>query len=52
MYEQFFGMKQTPFVNSIPAKNLYASDGLTETLGRLKYVVAHRLFAVVTGDVG
>ena len=52
MYEQFFGMKQTPFVNSIPAKDLYASDGLTETLGRLKYVVAHRLFAVVTGDVG
>lgn len=52
MYEKFFSMKHTPFVNSIPTEALYGSEALEETLGRLKYVVANRLFAVVTGDVG
>jgi type II secretory pathway predicted ATPase ExeA len=52
MYEEFFGMDKTPFLNSIPTDNLYMSPMLDEVLGRLNYAAANRLFALVTADVG
>lgn len=52
MYETFFEMNHTPFVNSIPVENLYLSSMLDETLARLEFVAEKRLFAIVTADVG
>lgn len=52
MYEAFFEMKHTPFVNGIPVESLYLSSMLDETLGRLEYVAERKLFSVVTADVG
>ena len=52
MYEEFFGLCHTPFTNEIPAKELYLSPGLEETLGRLSYVAKNHLLCVVTADVG
>lgn len=52
MYEAFFEMKNTPFINSIPEDCLYLSSMLDETLGRLEFVADKSLFAVVTADVG
>lgn len=52
MYEAFFEMEQTPFINGIPEDSLYLSNMLDETLGRLEFVADKRLFAVVTADVG
>jgi general secretion pathway protein A len=52
MYEAFFEMNHTPFVNSLPVDKLYMSSMLDETLGRLEFVAEKQLFAVVTADVG
>lgn len=52
MYEKFFDMEKTPFLNSIPTDSLYMSPMLDETLGRLNYAASNRLFALVTADVG
>lgn len=52
MYEEFFGLSASPFVNSIPSGSLYMSPILHDTLGRLNFAVSHRMFAVVTADVG
>lgn len=52
MYETFFEMGHTPFINSVPVENLYLSSMLDETLARLEFVAEKRLFAVVTADVG
>jgi len=52
MFENFFGMKNTPFTSNIPSEALYLSSMLDETLGRLEFVAEKRLFAVVTSDVG
>ena len=52
MYEEFFGMKQTPFMSSIPTDCLYLSSMLDETLGRLEFAAEKQLFAIVTADVG
>jgi type II secretory pathway predicted ATPase ExeA len=52
MYEDFFGMKHTPFINTIPVEALYISDKHKEILGRLGYVAQGNLFAVVTAGVG
>lgn len=52
MYETFFEMSHTPFINSVPVENLYLSSMLDETLARLEFVAEKRLFAVVTADVG
>ena len=52
MYEEFFGMSNTPFMNDIPCDALYLSSMLDETLGRLEFVAKKQLFAVVTADVG
>lgn len=52
MYEAFFEMKKTPFINGIPEDSLYLSSMLDEALGRLQFVADKRLFAVLTADVG
>lgn len=52
MYEVFFEMSQTPFVNCISVDGLYLSPMLDETLSRLEYAAEKRLFALVTADVG
>lgn len=52
MYEAFFEMKQTPFINSISVDGLYLSPMLDETLSRLEFAAEKRLFALVTADVG
>ena len=52
MYEAFFEMKHLPFMNGIPAEELYMSSMLDETLGRLEFAAERKLFAVLTADVG
>ena len=52
MYEEFFEMKHTPFVNTIPVDMLYLSEKHKEILGRLSYVAQGNRFAVVTANVG
>lgn len=52
MYESFFEMEHTPFVNGIPVDSLYMSTMLDETLGRLEFAAERKLFAIVTADVG
>jgi type II secretory pathway predicted ATPase ExeA len=52
MYEDFFGMRRTPFVNSIPVDDLYLSEKHKEILGRLSYVAEGNRFAVLTSSVG
>lgn len=52
MYESFFDMKNTPFVNSISVDSLYMSSMLDETLGRLEFAAERKLFAIMTADVG
>jgi len=52
MYESFFEMSRTPFVNTIPVDALYLSDKHKEVLGRLGYVAQGSLFAVLTAGSG
>ena len=52
MYEQFFEMKNTPFVRNIPAGRLYRSKRIDEAIGRLKYTVDNKRFSVVIADPG
>jgi len=52
MYETFFEMKNTPFVNTIPVEAIYLSEKHKEILGRLAYAVEGNRFAVVTAGVG
>lgn len=52
MYENFFEMTSTPFMNTIPEDALFVSNALAETLGRLSYAAAKNMFAVVSADVG
>ncbi len=52
MYEEFFGMEHTPFGRDIPADRLYVSPGIEDALGRLRYTVDRRLFAVVMAEPG
>ena len=52
MYEPFFGIKHTPFVNTIPVDKLYISEKHSEILGRLRYAADGNRFAVVTGGPG
>jgi type II secretory pathway predicted ATPase ExeA len=52
MFEAFYEMTKTPFSRDMPTDELYRSDGLEETLERLKYVAERQWFAVVTGDCG
>jgi type II secretory pathway predicted ATPase ExeA len=52
MYEAFFEMERTPFVNSIPVDALYISEKHKEILGRLNYAAEGNRFAVLTAGVG
>ena len=52
MYEEFFGMKHTPFVRDVPPDELYESKAMGDALGRLAYAADRQLFAVVTADAG
>jgi type II secretory pathway predicted ATPase ExeA len=52
MFEDFFEMKHTPFMNTIPVDALYLSEKHKEILGRLGYAAKGNMFAVVTADVG
>jgi len=52
MFEGFFEMKHTPFVNTIPVEALYLSEKHKEILGRLSYAAEGNKFAVVTAGVG
>lgn len=52
MFETFYELKHSPFSRDIPVQELYASETLEETLGRLEYAAERQWFAVVTGDSG
>ena len=52
MYEQFFEMSNTPFINTIPVKALYLSEKHKEILGRLQFAAGANMFVVLTADVG
>jgi type II secretory pathway predicted ATPase ExeA len=52
MYEEFFGMSETPFLNSIPTNSMYLSETHKEVLGRLNYAASKNLFAVLTSGAG
>jgi len=52
MFEQFYGMQNTPFTRDVPTERLYDSPTMKEVLGRLKYTAERQLFAVLTGDCG
>ncbi len=52
MYETYYGMEHTPFVRNVPEDQLYESNAIRETLGRLTYVADRQMFAVVTADPG
>ena len=38
MFEDFFGMKYTPFTRNVPPERLYESASTANILGRLGYV--------------
>jgi len=52
MFEKFFEMHHTPFVNEIPVDALFISNKHKEILGRLGYVAQSNRFAVLTACVG
>ena len=52
MYEQYYGMTDTPFSRNVPPEALYESPAMADTLGRLAYAADKQLFAVVTSDAG
>ena len=52
MFESFFEMRHTPFVNDIPVDSLFLSEKHKEILGRLGYVAQGNRFAVLTAGVG
>ena len=41
MFESFYGLSHTPFSRNIPVDQLYLSDMLEETLGRLKHCLLY-----------
>ena len=52
MFEEFYGMKHTPFGRDVPVTALYESQAMGNALGRLFYAADRQLFVVVTGDAG
>ena len=52
MYRDFYGMSNLPFVRDIEPGKLYESVAMQESLSRLRYVAARKMFAVVSGDSG
>lgn len=52
MFETFYELSRSPFSRDVPPGELYESEILEETLGRLEYTAQRQWFAVVTGDCG
>jgi len=52
MYEQYFGLVETPFTRHIPVTHLYGAQAHEELVARMQYVVQSRGFGVVTGEIG
>lgn len=52
MFESFYGFTNTPFARDIPTAQLFFSNQLQETIGRLTYAAERQLFALVTGECG
>src|SRR5690606_15899385 len=52
MFEMFYDLHRSPFSRDLPTNELYESEILEETLGRLEYAAQRQWFAVVTGDCG
>ncbi|MCM3496939.1 MULTISPECIES: AAA family ATPase [Paenibacillus] len=52
MFEAFYELSRSPFSRDILPSELYESEILEETLGRLEYAAERQWFAVVTGDCG
>lgn len=52
MFETFYELSRSPFSRDVPPSELYESEILEETLGRLDYAAQRQWFAVVTGDCG
>lgn len=52
MFESFYQMTHTPFARGIPVEDMYESETLTESAGRLLYAGRNRRFAVLTGECG
>lgn len=52
MFNDYFEMKKTPFMNDIASDALYMSSELEEVLSRLKYAAENQMFVIVTADVG
>jgi len=52
MYEEFFEMRNTPFVRNVPADRLYRSPKIDDAIGRLKYTADKQKFAVVMAEPG
>lgn len=52
MYENFFGMRNTPFVRNVPAGRLYRSPQIDDAIGRLKYTAKNQKFATVMAELG
>lgn len=52
MFEQFFGFVKTPFGRDLEAKDLFATQGHQELLGRLRYAAEGRKLGLFTGEVG
>ncbi len=52
MFEAFYELSRSPFSRDVPPSELYESEILEETLGRLEYAAERQWFAVVTGDCG
>ncbi len=52
MFKRFYGMEHTPFSRDIPVKDMYRSNAMEETIGRITYAADKQLFVVVTSDSG
>lgn len=52
MYENFFEMRNTPFVRNVPADRLYRSPQIDDAIGRLKYTAKNQKFATVMAEPG
>lgn len=52
MYENFFEMRNTPFVRNVPANRLYRSPQIEDAIGRLRYAADKQKFATVMAEPG
>lgn len=51
-YLSFFGFKQNPFPSNLKAKELLITDQLKHWHARFEFVTTHKLWGVLTGEVG